>query len=273
MKIFVVSLSRVEVRTKYITAHLNSLGVDYELIDAIDYLNLSPADFNVLADQAAVQLNPFLTKGVIACSLSHVKIYKHIVENNVDISLVIEDDAELPKNIKKLLEIVGQKIKKDEIIALSYFNHHQAKESTDLSKHERKPAGAGCELVYPVDLHDIASSMAYVITKEVARKMIDIVMPVSVQTDYWGAYYDKHAFASFRCLYPVQVQAATIRSSIEYDMSKTLLSRLAAWVREKNVPLLINYLNRRSDKIQREKYEFTFVDAPPFNAVRNEVSQ
>ena len=273
MKIFVVSLSRVEVRTKYIKAHLDALGVDYEMIDAVDYLNLSPADFEVLSDQEAVRVNPFLTKGVIACSLSHVKIYKHIVKNNVDVALVIEDDAALPKNIKKLLQIVGQEIKKDEIIALSYFNHHQAKESTDLSKHERKPVGAGCELVYPVDLHDIASSMAYVITKEVARKMIDIVMPVSVQTDYWGTYHDKHAFASFRCLYPVQVHAATIRSSIEYDTAKTLPSRLAAWVREKNVPLLINYLNRRSDKIQREKYEFTFVDALPFNAVRNEIAR
>lgn len=268
MKIFVVSLSRVEARTRYIKAHLDSLKVDYELIDAVDYLNLTPADFDVLSDQEAVRKNPYLNQGVIACSLSHVKIYKHIVANNVGVSLVIEDDAALPKNIEQLLAIVEKEIKQDEIIALSYFNHHQAKDSTDLSKYERQPVGAGCELAYPVDLHDIASSMAYVITKQVAQQLIDVVMPVSVQTDYWGAYYDKHGFSSFRCLYPVQVKAAPIRSSIEYDSAKTLASRVAAWVRKYNVPVLMNYLNRRTDKLQGEKYHFSFVDAPPFNAPR-----
>jgi len=242
--------------------------VDYELIDAVDYLNLTPADFAVLSNQEAVRKNPYLRQGVIACSLSHVKIYKHIVAHNVGVSLVIEDDAALPKNIKKLLAIVEKEIKPDEIIALSYFNHHQAKDSTDLSKHERRAVGEGCELVYPADLHDIASSMAYVITKQVAQRLIDVIMPVWVQTDYWGSYYDKQGFSSFRCLYPVQVKAAAIRSSIEYDAAKTLSSRAAALVRKYNIPVLTTYLNRRSDKLQDDKYHFSFVDAPPFNAPR-----
>lgn len=267
MKIFVVSLSRVEIRTKYIKAHLDSLKVDYELIDAVDYLNLTPADFDVLSDQEAVRQNPYLSQGVIACSLSHVKIYQHIVENNVGVSLIIEDDAALPKNIKKILDIVEREIKDNEIISLSYFNHHQAKEHTDLSRHQRKSVGEGCELVYPADLKDIASSMAYIITKDVAQKMIDIIMPVSVQTDYWGVYYDKHAFGSFRCLYPVQVKAAAIRSSIEYDSAKSLASKVASWVRQYNVPILISYLDRRANKIQGEKYKFVFVDDQPFNMV------
>lgn len=268
MKIFVVSLSRVEARTQYIKAHLDSLKVDYELIDAVDYINLTDADFEVLSDQEAVRNNPYLRKGVIACSLSHVKIYKHILATNVDVALVIEDDAALPANIKDILATVEKNIRKDEIIALSYFNHHQAKETTDFSKYERTPVGKAGELVYPVDLHDIASSMAYVITKEVAAKMIDVVMPVSVQTDYWGVYYDKHAFDSFRCLYPVPVKAATIRSSIEYDTANTLSSRFAAWVRKYNVPGLVTLLNYRANKIQDEKYHFAFLDVPPFNATR-----
>lgn len=127
--------------------------------------------------------------------------------------------------------------------------------------------GEGCELVYPTDLHDIASSMAYVITKQVAEKMIDVVMPVSVQTDYWGVYFDKHAFRSFRCLYPVQVKAAPIRSSIEYDTAKTFASKVASFVRKYKVPFLMSYLDQRTDKIQGAKYQFTFVDTPPFNAV------
>lgn len=266
MKILVVSLSRVETRTRYIKAHLDSLEVDYELVDAVDYLNLTPIDFDLLSDQEAVRQNPYLNKGVIACSLSHVKIFRLIVERNIDKCLVIEDDAALPRNIKKLLAIAEREIQSDEIISFSYFNHHQAKEFTSLSQHRRMRVGEGSELVSPVDLHDIASTMAYMITREVARKMIEVVLPVSVQTDYWGVYYEKQAFSSFRCLYPVPVQAAAIRSSIEYEATNTLVSRLAAWVRRRQIPLLTQYLEWRSNKIQGEKYKFKFVDEPPFNA-------
>ena len=266
MKIFVGSLSRVEVRTQYIKVHLEFLKVDYELIDAVDYINLTPTDFDVMSDQEAVWQNPYLTKGVIACFLSHVKICKRIVANNIGVALVIEDDAALPKNIKKTLDIVEREIKDDEIILLSYFNHYQAKDTTDMSK--RKPVGEGCELVHPVDLHEIASSMAYVITKKVAERMIDVLMTIWVQTDYWGDYHDKHGFNSFRCLYPVQVLAAPIRSSIEYDSAKTLTSRVASLVRKYKVPVLMSYLEKRASKIQGEKYHFQFVDRPPFNAAR-----
>jgi glycosyl transferase family 25 len=268
MKIFVVNLSRVKARTEYITAHLDSLALDYELIDAVDYVSLTPEDFAVLSDQEAVSKNPFLTPGVIASSLSQVKIFKKMVAEDVKIGLVLEDDAVLPKNIKTILALIEGEIRENEIISLSYFNHHKAKKSTDLSKHQRKKIGNNLELVYPVDIHDIASAMAYVITKGAAEKMIEVSMPISDSTDHWGVHYDKGGFTSFRCVYPPQVKAAVLRSSIDYVYGKTLLSKFAGWVRKNKIPVLMTYLNRRTDILQGQKYHFSFIDAPPFNANR-----
>lgn len=264
MKIFVINLKRAEKRREYIKAHLGSLGLDYEIIDAVDYLELTPTDYETLTDQQAVINNPYLSKGSIACSLSHLKIYKRMVDDSIDMSLVLEDDAHLPKNINQLLSAVQNNIQKNEVIALSYFNHHVSKPVTHFSQEERTPLPGIGELAYPIDLHDIASTMAYVITKNVAEKMIDILMPISVQTDYWGVYYDKGAFESFRCLYPVPVKAALLRSSINYDAGKTVMSRLAAVVRKYKIPVLLGYLNRRADKLQEHKYYFDFVAAKPF---------
>lgn len=272
MKVFVVSLTRAEKRREYINAHLSSLGLDYEIIDAVDYLELTPADYDTLTDQEAVRKNPYLSKGSIACSLSHVKIYRRIVQDSIDVCLVLEDDAQLPKNIKQLLAAVQSNIQQDEVIALSYFNHHESKPVTHLSKEGRTPLRGVGELVHPIDLHDIASTMAYVITKNVAEKMIDILMPISVQTDYWGVYYDKGAFNSFRCLYPVPVRAALLRSSIDYEAGKTLMSRLAAMVRKYKIPILLKYLNRRADKMQMQKYYFDFVEAKPFTQLAQQAS-
>ena len=264
MKIFVVSLIRAKDRREYIKAHLSSLALEYEIIDAVDYLELTPADYERLTDEEAVRKNPFLSKGSIACSLSHLQIYKRMVQDDIGISLVLEDDAHLPYNIKQLLTAVEADTQHNEVITLSYFNHHDSKPVTQLSKKGRTPLRGGGELVYPIDLHDIASTMAYVITKSVAEKMIDILMPISVQTDYWGVYYDKGAFDSFRCLYPVPVRAALVRSSIDYEAGKTLISRLAAVIRKYNVPVLVSYLNRRAGKMQEQKYYFDFVEAKPF---------
>ena len=63
------------------------------------------------------------------------------------------------------------------------------------------------------------------------------------------------------------MRAAAIRSSIEYEAANTLASRLAAWVRYHRVPLLTQYLERRAKIIQDAKYQFTFVDELPFNAI------
>ncbi|GAB3856375.1 hypothetical protein GCM10028822_28670 [Hymenobacter terrigena] len=265
MKVFVVSLTRADKRREYINAHLSSLGLDYEIIDAVDYLELTPADYETLTDQEAVRRNPYLSKGSIACSLSHIKIYKRMVQDSIDVSLVLEDDAQLPKNIKQLLSAVEANIQQNEVISLSYFNHFDSKPVTHLSQEGRTPLRGIGELVYPIDLHDIASTMAYVITKNVAEKMIDILMPISVQTDYWGVYYEKGAFDSFRCLYPVPVRAALLRSSIDYEAGKTLTSRLAAVVRKYKIPVLLGYLNRRANKMQEQKYYFDFVETKPFN--------
>lgn len=268
MKVFVVSLARAEARIKYITAHLESLNLDYELIDAVDYQQLTPKDFERLTNTEAIQQNQWLTKGVIACSLSHVKVYKHIVENDVGICLVIEDDAVLPQDIKKTLAIIEGEISRGEIISLSYFNHHQAKNSTDLSMQHIKQISNNLQLVYPVDLHDIASAMAYVITKEVAANMLKVSMPIANAADHWGDHRGKGGFDSFRCVYPPQVRAALLRSAIDYAHSKTLMSKIAGWIREYNVPVLSTFLNRRTEKLQTEKYHFSFIDEPPFNEPR-----
>ena len=267
MKVFVISLLRAESRREYIVAHLTDLKLDYEIIEAVDYKDLTPADYEELTDQEAVRNNPYLSKGSIACSLSHLKIYNKMVCESIESALILEDDAHLPYNIKKILDVIEKEIGLDEVITFSYFNHHVSKPITHLSRYNRTMLAGIGELVYPIDLHDIASTMAYVITKEVASKMIDIILPVSVQTDYWGVYYDKGAFASFRCLYPVPVMAALLRSSIDYEAAKTLMSKFASWVRKYKLPILLPYLNRRAIKMQNSKYQFEIVDEQPFNSI------
>jgi GR25 family glycosyltransferase involved in LPS biosynthesis len=45
-----------------------------------------------------------LTKGAIGCYLSHVKLWEHILKTNTEYALVFEDDAKIPKRIKKIID-------------------------------------------------------------------------------------------------------------------------------------------------------------------------
>lgn len=51
-----------------------------------------------------------LTRGAIGCYLSHLKVYKHISESNVDWGLVFEDDVAISKNFYVKLNNILSKI-------------------------------------------------------------------------------------------------------------------------------------------------------------------
>jgi glycosyl transferase family 25 len=262
MKVISMTLRRAPERGEYIERHLKRLKLDYQLVDCIDFKDYTDEEYQKLYNAEAVAQNPYWTKGVIGCTLSHLKIYDAMIAQNIPVALVLEDDAMLPPDIASILDRIEAEIGGDEVIALSFHNHH--KKETELSTQGRTKLPKGLELLYPVNLDEIASTMGYVITLEAARKLIRLNRPVSFSCDYWGTYYRKGGFSSFRCLYPVQIKPASFRTTIDYAASKTMKSRFAAWVRKNRIPVLFPMLEKRSNQMLDEKYRFRLVDAPPF---------
>jgi GR25 family glycosyltransferase involved in LPS biosynthesis len=92
--IFVISLARAPDRRAAISSHLKNLGLDFEIVDAVDGAKLPDAQRkSLLAD--GVNYVP----GVIGCYLSHIQVYEKIVKNNIPVALILEDDARLSRNI------------------------------------------------------------------------------------------------------------------------------------------------------------------------------
>lgn len=262
MKVIAMTLRRAPERGTYIENHLSQLGLDYLIVDCIDFKDYSEEEYAAFYKEEDIRQNPYWTKGVIGCTLSHLKIYDAMVAQNIPVALVLEDDAMLPANIKEILDQIEKEIGEEEVIALSYHNHHE--KETELSTQGSKKLSKGLQLLYPVELNEIASTMGYVITLKAARKLLALNRPVSFSCDYWGRYYEKGGFSSFRCLYPVQIKPATFRTTIDYAASKTWKSRLAGWVRKYKIPVLFGMLERRSSRMLEEKYRFRLTDAPPF---------
>jgi len=96
--VFVISLARAEDRRSAIRRHLESYGIEYEIIDAVDGFKLADDDANRLLAPGYA-----LHRGAIGCYLSHVKVYEEIVRREIPVALVLEDDARLDRRICPLL--------------------------------------------------------------------------------------------------------------------------------------------------------------------------
>ncbi|WP_201986786.1 glycosyltransferase family 25 protein [Hymenobacter rubidus] len=273
MKVYVISLRRAPERRHYIEQHLSALGLVYEIVDAIDYQELTPADFARLIDPQAAAANPYLTKGVQACALSHAKVCDLIAASPDRMALVLEDDAALPANIKSILALIEQEIADEEVISLSYYTHFH--DGIELSLQGAKKLANGNSLFYPVNLTDVGSAMAYVMPRAVAARLPRTAVPVRVAADYWGDHYRNGAFQSFRCLHPVPVHTASFRSTLDYAATqkswpRQALTKLAGYgaalVRKTRFPFLFSYLETRDRQRLDKKHILRFVESAPFNA-------
>lgn len=62
-----------------------------------------------------------ITKGSIGCALSHIKIWKHIVENNYSHGLIFEDDVNVPATLKaNMIKSVKNIPKNWDVILMGY---------------------------------------------------------------------------------------------------------------------------------------------------------
>jgi glycosyl transferase family 25 len=105
---WVINLKRSPERRRYITAHLHELGLPFELIEAVDGRNLTPEDLAAVygAERAITCIRRELAPGEVGCCLSHLKLYRRMVDENIDEALILEDDVMIQPDF---FEIINRK--------------------------------------------------------------------------------------------------------------------------------------------------------------------
>lgn len=95
--VFVISLKRSPERRAAISSHLDRLGIEYTVVDAVDGKDLDPDYVKSLSQGHPIHL------GAVGCYLSHISIYERLVQENIPVALVLEDDAILRPKVMDLL--------------------------------------------------------------------------------------------------------------------------------------------------------------------------
>lgn len=121
-KIFVVSLPDAYARKKVIVRQLQNLLLSYEFVRAIDGRTGLPRQYESMIDRLGTftRLGRSMTDAEYACALSHMSIYKRVVDDNLPGAIVLEDDAILSPLFKEFIDVRGYEA--GELIQLDHLH-------------------------------------------------------------------------------------------------------------------------------------------------------
>lgn len=181
--VLLISMERSAERRVQSTQALKSLGLDYELVKAVDGSKLSDIEF---AQAYNFKNTPFfsspLTRGEVGCYLSHLKCYDIMHKRNMPWALIMEDDM-IPD--EKLLNVLEQwhRFPDDwEIIHLAPNIRNKPGAFKQDNLYHRTTLTKGCYIskYFPLTYH----THLYLIKQQCLERLEHHLQPIRVPIDH-----------------------------------------------------------------------------------------
>lgn len=239
---------------------LDGLQLDHEFFAAVDGRKLSPDELEVMCDmKKAKEWQNLFTPGMIGCALSHYKIYRQIIEQNIPYAFVLEDDTKLSVNTPAVLTAIERHfsagtLSKDEPVLLYY----QSANPVAFTSISQVPVNKDYTVNHPLNIWQPITTAAYVVTYECAKRLADLVYPVRYPADSWGVFYREKAIHGLRCVLPLPIESGYFKSEIGYELNNpfnNLIKKLEAY----NVFPIKQLLQARRRKRALRQNRYTIV--------------
>lgn len=110
MKTFIINLDHETERKQYMEKEMTKLNIsNYSFFKAIyGEKELQNYSFKVMNDWKDYFKNRKITVGEIGCALSHWHLWLHIIENNIDQALILEDDIVFEESFSEKIDKILQ---------------------------------------------------------------------------------------------------------------------------------------------------------------------
>lgn len=169
----VISLERSVERRRCMSERLRGAGLDFEFFDAVD---------GRAVDRSQYPSARSLLDGELGCYLSHVAVWRHLAQSDLDSLLVLEDDVEFNPDLLQVCIELAQLPMDAHLVRLSSLVTPAGRAVAQLS--------SGLRLLVP-DCHP-SGSQGYWMTRSGALRMLDVWStprrPIDKVLDrYWSA--------------------------------------------------------------------------------------
>jgi glycosyl transferase family 25 len=206
---FIISLPKDAHRREQLGKQLQDLAMPFSVIEAVHGKSLSSEELDASydRDKAIALFNRELSRGEIGCALSHLSIYKKMVEEDIPHALILEDDAkifeeELPSTLAKLAQLYTAQ----EPVAVLLNHVMRYDGSTTIQLDER-------HCVY--EAYRGVNAHAYFITKAAAEILVRNLYPVYVVADKWEYFQEQYFPVKALVPYPIGLAPECLSSSID----------------------------------------------------------
>lgn len=252
MRIFVVNMKTSVKRRKMMEQQLNKLGLPFEVFEAVQGNSLSEQEIMSYYDSDFYASRPgYFTPGMAGCTISHYLLYKKIVEEKIETSLILEDDMELGNDLPVLLAKLASEIKSDEVIMLFYQSYFPI----TLSHSSAIPLNSKFNLYQVTATRGLRSTGGYIIHYEAAKSMLDQLVPFCAFPDDWKSFYDRKILNGIRLVYPFLMENTYEPTTISPNIKGgSLVKKLLPFVEKNKIFPLYQLLKwRRKIKIAQTR--------------------
>jgi glycosyl transferase family 25 len=191
---YVINLEAAEARRRRIAAQLTRLGVPFQVFPAVNGRALAEDDIarRYDANAASAGYRP-MSRGEIGCALSHLGVYRKMLEDGAGLALVLEDDALLGDDLPAVLEALAAEMDPDspDVVLLSHVDKY--------TRWGAKPLGRQRKLVRRYG--EWWRAHGYVVTRAAAQQLLAGLQPLWCAADYWSAF-ERRGLVSARAVVP-----------------------------------------------------------------------
>lgn len=173
----VVSLADAVTRRQPLLNSLEKMGLDYELFEAVDGRDGLSSSYDGMIDRqwAEQRMGRPLTNTEFGCALSHILIYKEVVEQDRPGAVVLEDDAEIGPLFKQFIE--ERRFDCHDFIQLDYGRAQVYRYGFG-----RRPLMEG--VVSERLVCNSSLTTGYSLSSKAARYILDHALPLSLPADW-----------------------------------------------------------------------------------------
>ncbi|WP_449543510.1 glycosyltransferase family 25 protein [Enterobacter ludwigii] len=175
MRIFIINLKSSPERRAKMEAQLNALGLPHEFIEAVDGKLMSENERKSVSQK----INYAFVPGEIGCALSHQKIYKKMIEDNIENAFILEDDVILNESFKKIAQTLIIPSDKSTVVLLSRPN-----------KYFKKPLKKITGSYHLHKTQQATTAHCYALNKKAAQSLLNGLYPIWMTADKWSLFED-----------------------------------------------------------------------------------
>jgi glycosyl transferase family 25 len=248
MHAYVVNLARSPDRRRHMEAQLAPTGMAYEFVDAVEGRKLDLDDHGVV-DPVWRQDRTF-RPGAAGCALSHLSVYRRVLDDDLEAALVLEDDVVVPPDLARLVDEVGGHTAAG-TAEVVLFNFHTPRPCRVTKAGSSALAGRRL-LVHPVSLHDLTSAGAYLVTRRACEQLVGAALPLRAHIDDWEYFSRQQVLERVRCVVPMPVaNSPAFRTTIDYYAPSSLQARTRHALAVARLPMVSQALAARRKRTFR----------------------